>query len=95
MTKRSLDEIDEDYINGAEKTKNFTKYLNIIGILGLAIGLAVHRYLLKDKNVDIYFSGFAALVMIVNIAISYFFSIMVTSRIEIIRRRQLDSEDEN
>lgn len=93
--ERSFEEIKIELFNSAEKTKSFSKRLNFIGILGLIIGLSSHRYLLKDMNIDLCFSGFAAIIMISNILVSYFFGSMVTAGIEILDRKLsgIDNED--
>lgn len=67
--KESIVEAMEKLASGAVHVRTLMNYANMSAIVVLAIGLALHRFIWKTYNLDLYAAGYVGLIFLVNMVV--------------------------
>ena len=66
-----------EILSGFDKFANFTRYLNIFGILLLGVGYGIGKYLTVEPEILYYLDGGVALILLCNFFFTYFYRTML------------------
>lgn len=66
-----------EILSGFDKFAKFTRYMNILGILLLAAGYGIEKYLTVEPEIFYYLHGGVAVILLCNFFFTYFFRTVV------------------